>query len=126
AVYELTRPDKREENPPRYELRGDVRDLCWQLLGPPPEKEDAFWCHPDGTPMERPQAQAEPEKKARKPRDRDGNACLDRRSTTTGDPLQRVTVSSRFSHLENRCRTSYPPLSRAVVSRFLMGQFQKQ
>jgi hypothetical protein len=70
AVYDLTRHDKREEKPARYELRGDVRDLCWQLLGPPPEKEDAFWRHPDGTPMERPQVEGETEKKARKPRGR--------------------------------------------------------
>jgi hypothetical protein len=79
AIYELTRIDRRGASPPRYELREDVKHFCWQLLGPPPEKQDAFWRHPDGTPMERQkkkwadeseEAQAEPEKKARKPRGR--------------------------------------------------------
>jgi hypothetical protein len=37
AVYDLTRYDKREGKPPRYELNEPVRRLCWQLLGPPPE-----------------------------------------------------------------------------------------
>ncbi len=40
-------------------LRSDVREYCWMLLGPPPEKEDAFYRHPDGTPRERP-AKEEP------------------------------------------------------------------
>src|SRR5689334_6002413 len=53
ALYELTRWDKREASPPRYELRDDVRRFCWQLLGPPPEDEDRFYRHPDGTPRER-------------------------------------------------------------------------
>ena len=30
-------------------LRPEVRKLCWQLLGPPPESEDAFNRHADGT-----------------------------------------------------------------------------
>jgi hypothetical protein len=34
-------------------LRAEVRKLCWQLLGPPPETEDEFYRHPDGTPVER-------------------------------------------------------------------------
>jgi hypothetical protein len=54
AVYDVTRHDKREEKPSRYELRDDVKDLCWQLLDPLPEKEDAYWGHLDCTPMERP------------------------------------------------------------------------
>ena len=37
AVHELTRGDKWEEKPPRYEFSGPARDACWQLLGPPPE-----------------------------------------------------------------------------------------
>jgi hypothetical protein len=37
AVYDLTRGDKREEKPPRYELSAPARQACWQLLGPPPE-----------------------------------------------------------------------------------------
>ena len=44
----------REASPPRYELIGEARDWCWQLLGPPPEKQDTFFRHPDGTPMARP------------------------------------------------------------------------
>jgi hypothetical protein len=54
AVYDLTRADRREASPPRYELNGPAREWCWQLLGPPPEKEDAFYRHPDGTPLARP------------------------------------------------------------------------
>jgi hypothetical protein len=57
AVYDLTRADRREASPPRYELNGPAREWCWQLLGPPPEKEDAFYRHPDGTPMARPPAE---------------------------------------------------------------------
>ena len=41
-------------------LRADVRTLCWQLLGPPPEKLDAFYTNPDGTPMQRPAGGAGP------------------------------------------------------------------
>jgi hypothetical protein len=37
AVYDLTRADKREQHPPRYELNEPARKLCWQVLGPPPE-----------------------------------------------------------------------------------------
>jgi hypothetical protein len=40
-------------------LRGDLRDLCRQLFVPPPQKEDAFCHHPDGTPMVRPKIEAE-------------------------------------------------------------------
>jgi len=36
AVYELTRPDRREGTSPCDELRDDVKHCCWQLLGPPP------------------------------------------------------------------------------------------
>ena len=54
AMLDLTRMDRREASPPRYELTAPARDACWMLLGPPPEKEDQFWRHPDGTPMERP------------------------------------------------------------------------
>jgi hypothetical protein len=35
-------------------LRPEVRKLCFGLLGPAPEQEDAFYRHPDGTPRERP------------------------------------------------------------------------
>jgi hypothetical protein len=37
ALYDLTRADKREENPPRYELTAPTRAACFQLLGPSPE-----------------------------------------------------------------------------------------
>jgi hypothetical protein len=36
AVYDTTRTDRREASPPRYELREDVKEFCWQLLGSPP------------------------------------------------------------------------------------------
>jgi len=37
AVYDLTRMDKREGNPPRYELNAEARQAVSQLLGPAPE-----------------------------------------------------------------------------------------
>ncbi len=30
-------------------LRPEVRRLCWQLLGPPPEQREAFMTNPDGS-----------------------------------------------------------------------------
>ena len=33
AVYGLTRADRREASPPRYELREDVKQLCWLPAG---------------------------------------------------------------------------------------------
>jgi hypothetical protein len=36
AVYDLTRGDRREEKPARYDLTAPARDACWMLLGPPP------------------------------------------------------------------------------------------
>jgi hypothetical protein len=78
AIYHLcTFEGQMRCNPPplaRVMFREEVRPLMWQLLGPAPEQEDAFWRHPDGTPAERPkkdtveeEKQSEPEKKARKP-----------------------------------------------------------
>jgi hypothetical protein len=52
-------------------LKPEARKFCRQLLGPPPEEEDDFWRHPDGTPMERPPKQQLPattKKPTRKPR----------------------------------------------------------
>jgi hypothetical protein len=37
AVYDLTRTDRREASPPRYEFTTPARALMFQLLGPPPE-----------------------------------------------------------------------------------------
>ena len=37
AVYDLTRADRRAEEPAMYELHADARRLCFGLLGPPPE-----------------------------------------------------------------------------------------
>jgi len=51
----------------KVQLNYDVRNLCWQLLGPPPEKEDSFYRHFDGTPMERPK-KFEPVAKPKKSR----------------------------------------------------------
>ena len=72
AVCELAKPEKRPSG--RLELRDDVRKLCWQLLGPPPD-------HPEFGKMGRRNEPEEPElepaddpdkptKKARKPRTR--------------------------------------------------------
>lgn len=33
-------------------LRDDARKACWQLLGPPPEKKEAFNTNPDGSPRQ--------------------------------------------------------------------------
>jgi hypothetical protein len=51
ALYALTTylPSDKKGH---VQLRHDVRNLCWQLLGPPPEKVDAFYRHGDGTPDE--------------------------------------------------------------------------
>jgi hypothetical protein len=81
AIYYLcTFEGQMRCNPPplaRVMFREEVRPLMWQLLGPAPEQEDAFWRYPDGTPMERPKKDqsftekvVEPEKKGRKPRAR--------------------------------------------------------
>jgi hypothetical protein len=67
AMLDLTRADRREASPPRYELTGPARDACWMLLGPPPEKADQFWRHPDGTPMDRSNTE-KPAKRNAKPR----------------------------------------------------------
>jgi hypothetical protein len=65
AVYELTRTDRREASPPRYELREDVKQLCWQLLGPPPGHPE--YVEKAKTPEPAAEAdQAEPVKKPRK------------------------------------------------------------
>jgi hypothetical protein len=40
AVEELTNPEPRQQEPPRYELTPEVRQLCWQLLGPEPGHPD--------------------------------------------------------------------------------------
>jgi hypothetical protein len=37
AVYDLTRADKQEASPPRYELAAEARQTCYQRLGPAPE-----------------------------------------------------------------------------------------
>jgi hypothetical protein len=74
AIYHLTTFEgQMTAKPPplaKVMFRGHVRPLLWQLLGPPPEKEDAFWRHPDGTPMERPKQEPElpPEPVAEEPR----------------------------------------------------------
>ncbi len=68
AVYELTRGDKREETPPRYELSGPARDACWQLLGPEPGHQ--LYEEMRRGLEEEPAPVAEPSKKARKPRGR--------------------------------------------------------
>jgi hypothetical protein len=58
AVYHLTSFEgQMTYNPPplaKVMFREGVRPLLWMLVGPPPEKKDAFWRHPDGTPIERP------------------------------------------------------------------------
>ena len=40
AVYDLTRYDKREATPSRYELTAEARKWCWGILGPPPDHPD--------------------------------------------------------------------------------------
>src|SRR5437867_4501924 len=49
ALYALTTYMLHRKEEP-VQLRADVREWCWQLLGPPPEQADAFYRHPDGTP----------------------------------------------------------------------------
>ena len=70
AMYDLTRYDRREASPPRYEFTAPVRKYVFMLLGPAPEDEDWYYRHPDGTPMERPtkkpEKPAEPEPKKKR------------------------------------------------------------
>jgi hypothetical protein len=53
AVADVCRTNWHEQ-PVTIGLRPEVRKLCFGLLGPAPEQEDAFYRHPDGTPRERP------------------------------------------------------------------------
>jgi hypothetical protein len=53
AVADVCRTNWHEQ-PVTIGLRPEVRKHCFQLLGPAPEQEDAFYRHPDGTPRERP------------------------------------------------------------------------
>src|SRR5262249_23086385 len=87
AVYDLTRADKREGSPPRYELTAEARKASFQLLGAPPDHplHDAIKHGPPNLLSEAEQkrwqddfqrcnhaeaAQAAPEKRTRKPRGR--------------------------------------------------------
>jgi len=40
----------------KVRLKPKVRKLCFALLGPAPEQEDWYYRHPDGTPIQRPDA----------------------------------------------------------------------
>ncbi len=60
----------------QVKFREHVKPLLWQLLGPPPEKEDAFWTNRDGSKIPRPAkeepkapepSQAPPEEKPAEP-----------------------------------------------------------
>ena len=44
----------------RVMLNEATRRLCWQLLGPPPEKWDSFYRNPDGSPTPRPPGKESP------------------------------------------------------------------
>jgi hypothetical protein len=74
AMFDLTRTDRREASPPRYELREDVKKLCWQLLGPPPghplrEEMDKLKEPPaEPAPVQAEEGHAEKVKKSRKTR----------------------------------------------------------
>jgi hypothetical protein len=98
AVYDLTRADRRETSPPRYELTAPARKACFQLLGAPPEHEmHDFIKHgppnvigeenarrwqeqyrkrqqAEADQTAEGEAQAEPEKRTRKPRGRGGRS----------------------------------------------------
>lgn len=64
--------------PPMATLNPHARKLCFQLLGPAPEQEDAFYRHPDGTPRERP---AKPEPKVEPKPETNGKAKKPRKRT---------------------------------------------
>jgi hypothetical protein len=49
AVEALVTFDK-QHTPPFVRLNVQARRLCWQLLGPPPEKWDGFYRHANGEP----------------------------------------------------------------------------
>src|SRR5205085_2082996 len=44
----------------RVMLNEKARPLCWQVLGPPPEKWDGFYRYSNGTPMPRPPGKEQP------------------------------------------------------------------
>jgi hypothetical protein len=44
----------------RVMLKPQPRKLCWGLLGPPPERWNDWYTHPDGTPRERPPGREKP------------------------------------------------------------------
>jgi len=68
ALYDLTRTNRREASPPRYELREDVKQLCWQRLGPPPRHPEYVEKTPE------PAAEADQAEAVKKPRERQGRA----------------------------------------------------
>ncbi len=64
AIYHLTTFEgQMTVHPPplaQVKFREHVKPLLWQLLGPSPEQEDAFYRHPDGSPRERPNKEEPP------------------------------------------------------------------
>jgi hypothetical protein len=70
AVYDLTRPDKREGPSPHYELMDDVKHCCWQMLGPPPGHLPYAEMRPKAEPEQTEEAAVDKIKKQRKARGR--------------------------------------------------------
>lgn len=70
AMFDLTRTDRREASPPRYEFNHDARKACWMLLGPPPEHPlfKEFEEQRKRLRKEQPEPPEEKPKRARKPR----------------------------------------------------------
>jgi hypothetical protein len=68
AVFRLTRYDRREASPPRYELTNSARTCCFQLLGPAPEHPEFARYYPDGRPTLKGEEPAQKPKRKRKVR----------------------------------------------------------
>lgn len=63
ALIELTNTDDEGF----VTLKPRVRPLCYQLLGPPPERWDEWYTHPDGSPMKRPPGKERPPERPPRP-----------------------------------------------------------
>jgi len=100
-------------------LTAEAGTLCWQLLGPPPEREDAFYTHLDGTPAPRPTKDTPPPSAVAE--------AIARLHPTTSIPYCPFPRSPRPVSLPRQPpgkRKSAPrpvPIQRGLVTRFAPG-----
>jgi hypothetical protein len=113
AVADVCRTNWHEQ-PVTISLRPEARKHCFQLLGPAPEQEDAFYRHPDGTPRERP-AKKPPDALAWNAENRPAPALTTgsqakgrgaRRRLTTYQEVSRVVTEGAAAHAK---AAEHPP-----------------